>query len=133
MPRDDKNFKRQVRARMAKTGELYTVARADLEAERRTGSLLRLAREGPRAFPKLRLRSTTTHFETHDDEGQLLLLWDPEEEDRGCALQLIRGKTRITMQASQMDPDELIRLARTLRPVDPNGKEAEVVHQRPRA
>jgi hypothetical protein len=67
MPKSEKNFKRQVRARMARTGESYATARANLEAPLSAGDspelpeandLLRRAWKIPAVAPRVHVVST---------------------------------------------------------------------------
>ena len=74
MPRDEKNFKRQIRARMAKTGESCTRARAQLEAQSiainskdaaaaiTTEELVELSRTFPTRFPRVQVASASRWY-----------------------------------------------------------------------
>jgi hypothetical protein len=74
MPRDEKNFKRQIRARMAKTGESYTTARAHLEAQSiandsegvaatiTAAELVELSRSFPTRFPRVQVASASRWY-----------------------------------------------------------------------
>ena len=74
MPRDEKNFKRQIRARMTKTGESYTTARAQLEAQSiannsehvaasiTTEDLVELSRTFPTTFPRVEVASASRSY-----------------------------------------------------------------------
>jgi hypothetical protein len=74
VPRDEKNFKRQIRARMTKSGESYTTARAQLEAQSianssedtaatiTTEGLLELSRTFPTTFPRVQVASASRWY-----------------------------------------------------------------------
>jgi hypothetical protein len=78
MPRDEKNFKRQIRARMAKTGESYTTARAHLQAQSiandsedtaatiTTEELEELSRTFAARFPRVQVASASRWYGQSD-------------------------------------------------------------------
>jgi hypothetical protein len=112
VPRDEKNFKRQIRARMSKTGESYTTARAQLEAQSlannsedlaatvTTEELVELSRTFPTTFPLVKVASASRWYEQSEREPDRSAASSPTDTRGGQIVRTWSGETWMEFDAT---------------------------------